>query len=115
MRSLWSGAKRSPIFAVALIAAVATPIAAWFWWYSGPAVVPGLVTNFAATFLAFLVALEWERHQRQEDDERAERQRRADDEKLAANELERRRLEARRAFSVVAAELKQLERGVQTV
>jgi hypothetical protein len=104
MRSLVTRAAKSPIFVVALVAAVGTPLAAWFWWYSGPAIVPGLVTSFAATFLAFLVALDWERRQRREDAE-----------KLAAQELDRRRTEARRAFSAIGAELEQLQESVESV
>src|SRR5213078_324870 len=80
LRSL-AEAPRMPI-TVATLFAVITLEGAWLK-YGDRAIAPGFVTNFAATFLAFLVALDWERRQRRTDEEKAEQQRQAEEEKLA--------------------------------
>ena len=78
-------------------------------WYGGAQTWPSMITNFAATSIAFLIALAWDRRQRAvagwKEDE-AER-RRAEAQRLA--EQEQRKIEGQRRFSAIALELERLQ------
>jgi hypothetical protein len=96
---------------VILVALVTPVLSAVF--YGATATWPSMATNFAATSVAFLVALAWDRRQRALVELReaaAERRRQEDD--LAA-EQERRETEARRRFAAIALELERLQASVQ--
>jgi hypothetical protein len=78
---------------------------AWTW--------PSLVTNFAATSLAFLIALAWDRRQRAAADLKeaeAEQRREAAARRV---EEERRETEAKRRFSAIALELDRIQSSLQ--
>lgn len=51
---------------IAAIAAIGLPFLFWAI-YGGSAVWPGLAANFTASFFAFVLALRWDRHARQEE------------------------------------------------
>jgi hypothetical protein len=90
----------SPWFlvAVGLLAAVSLPI--WLGeTYGRAAVWLGLVGNFTASFAAFLVALRWDRRQREAEGEERERQGREALEREAVKEHDRRESETRRRFT----------------
>lgn len=74
---------------------------------------PALVSGFSATFLAFVVALAWDRRQRRTEDlrETAAEARREEAEREA--EHERRRLEARRRCAAIALELERIEESLR--
>lgn len=97
---------------VGLAVAVTTPFLAWRWWYDGNATWPSLISNFSATFFAFVLALAWDRRQRGLADakESAAELRRGETE--AEAEQARRTLEARRRFSAIALELARLEASI---
>jgi hypothetical protein len=93
------------IVIAALVAAVLAPFIALHY-YSGPLVWPGLVGNFTASLIAFLVALAWDRREKQRErvDEEAmfaQRAQEAEDE-----EVRDRREEAQRRFRVILKELR---------
>jgi hypothetical protein len=93
-----------PVTAIAALAAVALPLLAYFFWYGGNATWPGLITNFSATFGAFLIALAWDRRERQVE---AERQ--------ASAAHGARVTEARRRLAAVEVELRRLEASIKSV
>lgn len=74
---------------------------------------PSVITNFAATAIAFLVALAWDRRQRAVADlaELAAEAKREQAARLA--EQERRETEARRRFSAIGLELERLQGSLQ--
>ena len=113
-------AKRVVIAAV--VAAIVAPLVAWGV-YGGLTVWPGLAGNFTASLLAFLCALAWDRREKQRGraEEEAEREREREEEETdhvrrieeaRLRELEERRSEARRRFSLVLAELHVNEKGL---
>jgi hypothetical protein len=80
--------------------------------YGGDLVWPGLIGNFAASLGAFLLALRWDRHARE-----AEEQSRLEEvEKAAQTELNRKqdrsRTEARRRLGIIERELEMIAKGV---
>jgi hypothetical protein len=81
--------------------------------YGGEVTWPSMATSFSSTFLAFLVALAWDRRQRQiavlrEDAALAQR---AAEERRA--EIERRESEARRRFAALELELERVEASLR--
>lgn len=97
---------------VALAVAVAFPFVSSNR-YGAEATWPGLITNFSATCLAFLVALAWDRRQRTLADQReleAELRR----ERLEATaEATRRTTEATRRFSAIVLELERIQQSLE--
>jgi hypothetical protein len=97
---------------VVLLVSVVTPILTAIFWGNANTW-PSLSTGFAATAIAFLVALAWDRRQREAADRKeAEAEaRRIQAAKLA--EQEHRESEARRRFSAIALELERLQGSLQ--
>jgi hypothetical protein len=85
-------------------AAILLPVLSWFWWYGGSATLPGLFGNFTASFVAFLIALAWDRRRRNAEVEAAEDQ-----------EEEQRKDEAQRRFLTIDLELARLRESVVSV
>jgi hypothetical protein len=105
---------RSPFAVLVLVIAVAivTPVLSAIF-YSGTVTWPSMATNFAATSVAFLIALAWDRRQRalaELQETQAERRR---EEAALATEQERRETEAERRFSAIALELERLQASIQ--
>jgi hypothetical protein len=100
------------LLVAAVVVSVATLILSWAV-YGGPATWPSLITNFAATSIAFLIALAWDRRQRAAADRKeAEAERRREEAQLRS-EQERRETEARRRFSAIALELERLRSSLE--
>jgi hypothetical protein len=99
------------LVAVLFVSVAGPALTAVFW--GGGSTWPSLSTGFAATAIAFLVALAWDRRQREAADHKeAEAEaRREQAAKLA--EQERRESEARRRFSAIALELERLQGSLQ--
>jgi hypothetical protein len=97
---------------VTVLASVGTLVLSQVLW-GGAATWPGMITGFAATALAFLVALAWDRRQRAVADlaEAAAEARR--DRAAREAEQERRVTEARRRFAAIALELERLQTSLQ--
>jgi hypothetical protein len=95
-----------------LVVSVAGPVLTAVFW-GGDSTWPSLSSGFAATAVAFLVALAWDRRARAAADHKeAEAEaRRVQSAKLA--EQERRASEAKRRFSAIALELERLQGGLQ--
>jgi hypothetical protein len=94
-----------------LISVSAPAVTAIF--YGGASTWTGLATNFAATSVAFLIALAWDRRQRayaEIQEEEAERRREI---AARAREQERRETEAQRRFSAIALELERIQSSLQ--
>jgi len=82
-------------------------------WYGGAATWPSMITSFAATSLAFLIALAWDRRQRAVADRKeAEAELRREEAQLQS-EQERRETEAQRRFSAIALELERLRAALE--
>jgi hypothetical protein len=105
---------RSPLalLVLVIVIAVVTPVLSALF-YGGTITWPSMATNFAATSVAFLVALAWDRRQRALAElQEAEAERRRGEAALAA-EQERRETEAERRFSAIALELERLQTSLQ--
>jgi hypothetical protein len=100
------------LLVVVVAVSVVTPIlTATF--YGGPNTWTSLATGFSATVLAFLIALAWDRRQRELAELReAEAERRRGEEARLA-EQERRETEARRRFSAIGLELERLQESLR--
>lgn len=103
---------------IVVTAGIAAAVAPFFAWaiYGGAEIWPGLVGNFTASLLAFLCALAWDRRERQrervqEEEDRTKQQAEEDEEyvrrleEARARELDQRRSEAKRRFSLILKEL----------
>ena len=99
------------LLAVLLVSVAGPALTAVFW--GGDSTWPSLSTGFAATAIAFLVALAWDRRARAAADHKeAEAEaRRMQAAKLA--EQDRRASEAKRRFSAIALELERLQGSLQ--
>ena len=99
------------LVAVLLVSVAGPALTAVFW--GGGSTWPSLSSGFAATAVAFLVALAWDRRARAAADHKeAEAEaRRVQAAKLA--EQERRASEAKRRFSAIALELERLQRSLE--
>jgi hypothetical protein len=96
------------VVAVSIVTPVLTAV-----FYGGPSTWTSLATGFSATVLAFLIALAWDRRQRELAElAEAEAERRRDEAARVA-EHERRQLEARRRFSAIALELERLQESLR--
>ena len=96
---------------VILIAVVAPVVSAIF--YGGASTWASLATNFAATAIAFLVALAWDRRQRAVAELREAEVEKRREEARGAREQERRETEAKRRFSAIALELERIQASLQ--
>jgi hypothetical protein len=97
---------------ITVVVSVVTPVLSASW-YGGSATWPSMITNFAATSIAFMIALAWDRRQRAQMElveAEAEQRRAAADLRL---EQERRETEATRRFSAIVLELERLQRSLQ--
>lgn len=93
---------------VSILTVVLTSVA-----YGGIWTWPSLATNFAATSVAFLIALAWDRRQRTAADlKEAEAERRRGEAELRL-EQERRETEAKRRFAAIVLELERLQGSLQ--
>jgi hypothetical protein len=91
-----------------LLVAVAFPL--WFQFghlknYGGASLWPGLIGNFVASFAAFVIALSWDRQQRQQERENEAYARAERIEQETAQERALRETEARRLLDVVVSEM----------
>jgi hypothetical protein len=81
--------------------------------YGGAQTWPPMITSFAATSIAFLIALAWDRRQRSiADTKDAEAEARRLQAEVEA-EYERRRIEGQRRFSAIALELERLHASLE--
>lgn len=101
---------RHPEFAKGLLVgaiavAVVAPLGMWAF-YSGSLLWPALAANFTASLLAFLVALAWDRREKQREraEEEADHVKRIDE--ARSHERQGRQEEARRRFTLILDELK---------
>jgi hypothetical protein len=109
---LRSGAWAWTLVLLGIALAVGTPFFSSVW-YGANLTWPALATSFSSTFLAFLVALAWDRHQRQIADRKedaAAAQRVAEAQRA---ETARRELEARRRFAAIELELERVEASLR--
>jgi hypothetical protein len=109
---LWFDRWPTGLLVVAVLLSIGTLILSSIW-YGGQATWPSVITNFAATSLAFLVVLAWDRRQRAIADLKAVE---AEERREAAEgrtEQERRETEAKRRFSAIALELERLQSSLQ--
>jgi hypothetical protein len=90
---------------LAVLLALGLPLFAWAKW-GGGATWPGLIGNFTATVLAFLVALSWDRRERRLDLNRQAEDRKAEVSREQNEELNRRREEAMRRLAPLFYELR---------
>jgi hypothetical protein len=107
-----SGAWVWPLLVLCFGIALATPFLSASV-YEASLTWPALVTSFSSTFLAFIVALAWDRRQRAIADRKEaamEALREADDLRVASD---RRQLEARRRFAALELELARVEASLR--
>ena len=100
------------LLVLVILVAIVTPILSALV-YGAAVTWPSMATNFAATSVAFLVALAWDRRQRSlAEFQEHEAERRREEAALVA-EQERRETEAERRFSAIALELERLQTSLQ--
>jgi hypothetical protein len=108
----WVDRWPSGLLAVVLIVSVAGPtLTAVFW--GGSSTWPSLSTGFAATAIAFLVALAWDRRQREAADHKEAEAEARRMQAAKEAEQERRESEARRRFSAIVLELERLRSSLE--
>jgi hypothetical protein len=96
---------------VGLLLGVVGPIVTDFF-YDGEFIWPLVVGTFTATVLAFLVALQWDRHQAVRQEVRNVAAELRQQEAELRKEQERRTLEAKRRFSAIGLELERLQASI---
>ena len=103
----WPAGLLVVVVAIAVAAPIVTAVA-----YGGSNTWTSMATGFSATTLAFLIALAWDRRQRDQAvlEEAAAEARR--EEAVRATEHERRQTEATRRFSAIALELERIQQSL---
>jgi hypothetical protein len=106
------------LFLLGTAAAVGLPL--WFEFvldkrYRGPNLWPGMVGNFTASFAAFVLALAWDRRQRQQEREHEETARAEQLEREVEEERGRRETYARRLLAIAVDQLTHNREVVRTL
>jgi len=99
------------LIAVLVVSVAGPTITAVFW--GGGSTWPSLSTGFAATAIAFLVALAWDRRQREAADHKEAEAEARRTQAAKQAEQERRESEARRRFSAIVLELERLQSSLE--